>query len=46
MELYINKARDAVPTFTIKTGVGDEKENKEKKPEKQEQDMSDIEGDA
>mgnify|MGYP003305187433 FL=1 len=46
IDKYIKKAREKVPTVKITSGVGNTEKNEEKKSEKQEQDMSDIEGDA
>ena len=46
IDKYVKQAREKVPTFNITSGVGNTEKNQEKKSERQEQDMSDIEGDA
>ena len=46
IDKYVKKAREKVPTFKVTSGVGNTEKNQEKKSERQEQDMSDIEGDA
>ena len=46
LETYINKARESIPTFEITSGVGNTGEAEENESERQEQDMSNIQGDA
>tara|TARA_B100000242_G_scaffold245151_1_gene185606 strand:+ start:3584 stop:5701 length:2118 start_codon:yes stop_codon:yes gene_type:complete len=46
IDKYVKQAREKVPTFEITSGVGNTGETEGKKSERQEQDMSDIQGDA
>ena len=46
IDKYVKQAREKVPTFEITSGVGNAGETEGKKSERQEQDMSDIQGDA
>ena len=46
IDKYVKQAREKVPTFEITSGVGNTGETEGKKSERQEQDMSNIQGDA